>query len=102
MFSSLTATLARPHRALAELGSLVGLYGLYEVLRGTGGVDFALARAHTAEIVSLERGLGVFHERAIQDWAQGLPLMPLLLGTAYMSLHLLVTAGVVRWAYRNR
>jgi hypothetical protein len=102
MFSSLTATLARPHRALAELSALVGLYGLYEVLRGTGGADFVLARAHTADIVSLERGLGLFHEKAIQDWAQGLPLMPLLLGTAYMSLHLLVTAGVVRWTYRNR
>ena len=51
MFSSLTATLARPHRAFAELSALVGLYGLYEVLRGTGGADFVLARAHTAEIV---------------------------------------------------
>jgi hypothetical protein len=102
MFSSLTSGLARPHRALAELASLVGLYGLYEVLRGTGGVDFVLARAHTADIVSLERALGVFHERDVQSWAQSLPLMPLLLGTAYMSMHALVTAGVVRWAYRNR
>jgi hypothetical protein len=102
MFSSLTATLARPHRALAELAALAGLYGLYEALRGTGGTDFVLARAHTEKIVALERAVGIFHERDIQHWAQGLPLMPMLLGTAYMSMHGLVTAGVVRWVYRNR
>jgi hypothetical protein len=102
MFSALRSIAARPHRALAEVAGLVGLYFFYEVLRGMGGLNFPLALAHTADIVALERAFGVFHERDVQEWAQGLPFMPLLLGTAYMSLHGLVTAGVVRWVYRKR
>jgi hypothetical protein len=102
MSSALRSAAARPHRALAEVAALVGLYFLYEVLRGTGGMNLPLALAHTSNIVDLERALGVFHERDVQDWANGLPLMPFLLGTAYMSLHGLVTVGVMRWIYRRR
>jgi hypothetical protein len=102
MVSSLASALARPHRALAELGALAGLYVLYELLRGTGEADVVLARANTADIVSLERALGVFHERAVQEWVQGLPLLPVLLAASYMTLHAAVTAGVVRWVYRKR
>jgi hypothetical protein len=102
MLAAVRSTAARPHRAIAEVAALVGLYALYEVLRGSGGIDFALARAHTEHIVSLERALGVFQERDVQHWAQGLPLMSTLLGIAYMTLHGGVTAGVVRWVYRQR
>src|SRR5207247_1699760 len=102
MLATVRSTAARPHRAFAEVAALVGLYLLYEVIRGSGGIDFGLARTHTEHIVSLERALGVFHERDVQHWAQGVPLMPMLLGTAYMTLHGAVTAGVVRWVYRRR
>jgi hypothetical protein len=98
----LRTTLSHPHRALVEVGGLAALYALYELVRGAGHSSLQAARAHADAIVSLERDLNVFHERAVQQWAQGIPVLPTMLGFAYMSLHLGATALAVRWIYRNR
>ena len=98
----LAPSLFRPHRAAVEVGVLVALYAAYEGLRGTREASLALARDHTADIVSLERGLHVFHERAVQEWSHGVPYLPALLGLAYMSLHFGATTLAVRWVYRER
>jgi hypothetical protein len=98
----LTSTLSRPQRAAIELGMLVLLYGLYEAVRGAGDISLSAARDHTADIVALERSLHLFNERAVQEWAHGIPHLPALLGLAYMSLHLGATALAVRWVYRER
>jgi hypothetical protein len=95
-------SLLRPHRATVEVGMLTLLYGVYEVVRGAGDASVAVARAHTADIVSLERTLHVFGERAVQDWSHNLPLLPTLLGLAYMSLHFGVTITTLRWVFRER
>src|SRR5215216_6217219 len=96
------ATLSRPHPAAVELGILASLYALYEAARGAGDASLAVARDHTLDIVSLERTLHVFGERAVQEWSHGIPYLPALLGLAYMSLHLGATALAVRWVYRER
>ena len=98
----LAQSLFRPHRAAVEVGVLVALYAVYEALRGTREASLSLARDHTADIVSLERGLHVFHERAVQEWSHGVPYLPALLGLAYMSLHFGATTLAVRWVYRER
>jgi len=94
--------LSRPHRAAAEVGILVLLYGVYEVVRGAGDTSLSAARDHTADIVALERGLHVFSERTVQEWSRGVPFLPALLGVAYMTLHFGATALAVRWVYRER
>ena len=91
-------SLSHPHRALVEVGGLAALYALYELVRGAGHSSLQAARAHADAIVSLERDLNVFHERAIQQWVQGLPVLPMVLGAAYMTLHLGATALVMRWS----
>jgi len=96
------STLARPHRAAVEVGILAFLYGMYEVVRGAGDTSVSVARDHTADIVSLERALHVFHEQTVQEWSRGVPFLPALLGLAYMSMHFGVTALAVRWVYRER
>ena len=96
------STLARPHRAAVEVGILAFLYGMYEVVRGAGDTSVSVARDHTADIVSLERALHVFHEQTVQEWSRGVPFLPALLGFAYMSMHFGVTALGVRWVYRER
>ena len=96
------STLARPHRAAVEVGILAFLYGMYEVVRGAGDTSVSVARDHTADIVSLERALHVFHEQTVQEWSRGVPCLPALLGLAYMSMHFGVTALAVRWVYRER
>ena len=100
MTTALRAAFARPHRGLVEIATLTALYGLYEVIRGFGDASLAVARAHTDDVVALERGLHVFGERAVQEWAERVPALPGLLGGAYMALHLGGTAAALVWVHR--
>jgi hypothetical protein len=99
---NLASTLFRPHRAAVELTLLGVLYAAYEAARGAGDASLTIAREHTSDIVALERSLHLFGERAVQEWAHGIPFLPALLGFAYMSLHLGATGLAVRWVYRER
>src|ERR1041385_3879155 len=98
----LASPLSRRHRALVEIAALSSLYGVYELVRGAGDASLAVARDHTHDIVSLERTLHLFSERTVQEWSHGVAFLPTLLGLAYMSLHLGVTALAMRWVYRER
>ena len=98
----LASPLSRRHRALVEIAALSSLYGVYELVRGAGDASLAVARDHTADIVSLERTLHLFSERTVQEWSHGVVFLPTLLGLAYMSLHFGATALAVRWVYRER
>jgi hypothetical protein len=91
----------RTHSGLVELATAVGLYAVYEVVRGFGSTSLIAARAHTADIVALERHLGFFFERAVQHGVEGLPAVPMLLGFAYMSLHFGATAAALVWVHRS-
>jgi hypothetical protein len=90
-----------PHSGLVELATLISLYGVYEVVRGQGHATLAAARGHTDWIVSLERHLHLFGERAVQQAAHWLPGLPALLGIAYIALHFLGTAAFLVWLYRR-
>ena len=72
----------RPYPGRVELAALAVLYGAYELVRGFGSEDWAAARAHTADIVALERRLNLFVEQDIQDLAGVLPGVPALLGSS--------------------
>jgi hypothetical protein len=93
--------LLRTHSGLIELAMAVGLYAIYEVVRGFGSTTLSAARLHTSEIVGLERQLGVFVEGAVQHAVERLPGVPMLLGFAYMSLHFVATAAVLVWVHRR-
>jgi hypothetical protein len=88
------------HSGKVELAATVALYGVYEGVRGFGSATLETARAHTADIVALEQHFGVFFERGIQRAVDGLPLVPMLLGIAYMTLHLAATGGMLVWVHR--
>jgi len=92
---------ATPHRGLVEVATLAGLYGFYEVVRGQGHATLATARAHTDGIVSLERQLHLFGERAVQRGAHWVPGLPTILGIAYIVLHFAGTAAFLVWLYRK-
>jgi hypothetical protein len=91
----------RTHSGIAELATAFAMYALYEVVRGFGSTTLESARAHTADIVALERASGVFVERSVQDAVQALPAVPALLGFAYMSLHFGATIAMLVWVYRS-
>jgi PAP2 superfamily len=92
----------RPYPGRVELAALAALYGAYELVRGFGSEDWAAARAHTADIVALERRLNLFVEQDIQDLAGLLPGVPALLGFLYVALHFAGTAGVLIWVHHRR
>jgi hypothetical protein len=84
-----------------ELAGIVALYASYEGVRGFGSASLETARAHTASIVALERGSGVFVEQGIQAFVARLPVLPMLLGLAYMTLHFAATAAALVWVHRS-
>jgi hypothetical protein len=94
--------LSSTHSGTREVLGLIGLYGLYEAVRGLGGEDLEAALANTDDIVALEQRLGIYVERAIQESAAGLASAPALLGAAYMLMHFVGTAAVIVWAHRRR
>jgi membrane-associated phospholipid phosphatase len=93
--------LARPHRGGVEVAALFALYGLYEIVRGFGHASVDVARGHAGDIVALERSLGVYGERGVQEFAESVPGLPALLGVAYIVLHIVATAGILAWVYRS-
>ena len=98
---SLRSLASTPHRGLVEVATIIGLYGLYEAVRGQGHATLGVAREHTDGIVALERHLHLFGERTIQQGAHWVPGLPTLLGIAYISLHFLGTAAFLIWLHRS-
>jgi hypothetical protein len=87
---------------VVEAATLLSLYGVYELVRGRGDTTLGAARAHTHDIVALERHAHVFGERAVQHAVHGLPAVPTLLGAAYLLLHFVGTTSFIVWTYRRR
>jgi hypothetical protein len=96
------AWLSTRHRLQSEAAVVLGLYGLYELARGLVVGDARDADHHAHRVVALERWLHLFGEANVQHAARALPGLTSLLGTAYLTLHLAVTAVVLLWLHRRR
>jgi PAP2 superfamily len=90
------------HSLGVEAAAALTLYGLYELARGLVGADTAEADGHAHRLVALERSLHLFVEANVQRAVQALPGLTSLLGVAYLTLHLGVTAAVLLWLHRRR
>jgi len=89
------------HPLRIEAAAVLGLYGLYELARGLVVGDVREADRHAHDVVALERWLHLFSEANVQHAARTLPGLTSLLGTAYLTLHLAVTVGVLLWLHRR-
>jgi PAP2 superfamily len=94
--------LSTRHPLRSEAAAVLGLYGLYELARGLVVGDARDADHHAHRVVVLERWLHLFLEANVQHGASALPGLTSLLGTAYLALHLAVTAGVLLWLHQRR
>ena len=101
-FHSIRRIAGKPYPGRIELAALAVLYLVYEIVRGFGGEDWAAARAHTDDIVGLERHLHLFVERDVQDLASQIAGLPALLGFLYVALHFAGTAAALTWVHRRR
>ena len=90
------------HSLPSEAAAVLGLYGVYELARGLVVGDAREADHHAHRVVALERWLHLFAEANVQHAARALPGLSSLLGTAYLSLHLVVTVGVLLWLHQRR
>lgn len=90
------------HSLRSEAAAVLALYGLYELARGLVVGDAEEADRHAQRLVALERSLHLFVEANVQRAAHALPGLTSLLGIAYLTLHLAVTAGVLVWLHQRR
>jgi hypothetical protein len=93
--------LVEPHHGAVETAALLSLYGLYELCRGIAEGSWDLAQRNAAAIVRFERELGMFWEWDVQQWATRLPVLPVLLGLAYIGLHVGGTILALVWVHRR-
>ena len=92
---------SRSHSGLQELGALAVLYAFYEVVRGVPSENVETAMRHTSEIVALEQSVGIYVEHGVQGAFDALPVLPTVLGLAYLSLHFAGTAAALVWLHRR-
>jgi hypothetical protein len=92
---------SRSHSGLHELGALALLYALYEVVRGVPSENVEAAMRHTTEIVDLEQSIGIYVERGVQGTFEALPVLPTVLGIAYVVLHFAGTTAALVWLHRR-
>lgn len=77
------------------------LYGLYEVVRGVPSENVEAAMRHTSEIVALEQDVGIYVEHGVQGAFEALPVVPTVLGLAYVLLHFAGTTAALVWLHRR-
>ena len=93
--------LSRSHSGAREIAGLTVLYGIYELIRGFGGENVQAAMRNTADLVAVEKAIGLYVERNVQDAFEAIPLAPALLGVAYVLFHFLGTAVLLVWVHRR-
>jgi PAP2 superfamily len=90
------------HSLGLEAALVVTLYGVYELARGLVVGNAAEAHDHARRLVAIERSLHLFLEANVQRAVHALPGLTSLLGIAYLTLHLAVTASVLVWLHQRR
>lgn len=84
-----------------ELLLVAAVYVVYEGIRNLSAGDASDAFANALRIIDWQQALGIYHERAIQQWA--LDFEPLIVasnifyGTAYIA----ATLAILIWLYRK-
>jgi len=95
----LRSWLAVRHSLRSEAAAVLVVYGLYELARGLVVGETAEADRHARQIVALERSPHLFVEANVQHAARALPGLTSLVGIAYLTLHLAVTAAMLLWLH---
>jgi hypothetical protein len=90
------------HSLASEAVAVLVLYATYEAARGLVVRDRRVAVDHAQTVASTEHTLHVFIEPNVQHAARALPGLLTLLGGAYLTLHLSVTAALLLWLHQRR
>jgi hypothetical protein len=94
--------LAVRHSLPAEMLMVVGLYALYQSIRGVVAGRRDIALRHAEDVVSIERSLHVFVEGGVERTAERMSGLTSALGVLYLSLHLVLTGSLLLWLHQRR
>jgi hypothetical protein len=85
---------------LRQLALFVGFDVAYEATRGLSDGARTVAIRHGEDVVSAERSLGIFRERAVQQWAMDAPGFVLEIANwTYLQCQFTITFGFLLWVY---
>jgi len=85
-----------------ELGLVLALYTLYQILRSASPYRYSLAMAHALDIEKAERALGIDIESGLNALFVRHQWLADFGSYWYQITHMLVTASVLVWAWRRR
>jgi PAP2 superfamily len=89
--------------AVVQIGLWFAAYYLYRLVRGVVDGEAATAFAHARDVVSLERGLGLFFEPGLQQAAhQHFQWLIDVSNVCYVNFHLFGTTTFLLWLYFRR
>jgi hypothetical protein len=88
--------------ALRQLVLFASAYYLYRIVRGAVDGQVTVAFAHARQIVDAERGLGLFFEPGLQNWALKNQWLVDAANWSYMNSHFLITTTFLIWLYLAR
>ena len=92
-----------------EILLIIAFYVVYSFVRnlfgsqGTGpGIDASVAYEHARQIIDIERAMGLYFERPLQEWYLDLPAMGFIRfwNVFYGTAHFVVTASALYWLFR--
>ena len=76
-------------------------YFVYSAVRNADAEHPERAFAHAQQLIGWQRSLGIYHERAINEWAVGIEPLIIAANYFYGSLHFVVTIGVAVFLFRK-
>lgn len=85
--------------ALHQLGLFALADLLYETARGVSEGNTAAAFDNARQIVSFEKGLGLFFEQSLQAWAMGSRFLIDFTNFMYVNSHFVITTAFLVWLY---
>jgi hypothetical protein len=81
---------------------LVGaIYVVYEAIRNVSAGDPGDAFANALRIIDWQEALGIYHEKAVQEWALHFEPLIVVSNIFYGTAYIIATLGVLVWLYRK-
>lgn len=91
----------RAPRWWQEVAFILCSYWLYSIVRNGVPTRTIFAMDHAADVLAVERALGLDVERPINQWVAGVDWLAVASNYFYAIAHFTVTIGVLVWMYRR-
>jgi len=91
-----------PIDLLRQIVLFCGAYWLYRLARGMIDGRTAEAFDNAREVISIERGLGLFFEPSVNAWATAHSVVHDFVSWMYLNSHFAVTTVALAWIYLRR